>query len=286
VPRLLRAVGVLLGWLAGSVLRIRRAHVEASMRAAGIEDAATQARAMYAALGISAIELLWMTVRGARALAHVRVDQGSRGPWAEALGRGRGVVVAASHTGNWDLAACAVARDVELLVVTKHLSVRWLDRFWQSTRARRGVRLADAAGAVARARQALGRGGAVAMMIDQVPASARHAVQADFLGRPAATDRAPAALAASTGAPLVVAASLRDESGEQVLYVLDVIHPPRRPTRAWIDAATRQATGALARFVRAHPSQWLWLHRRWKPMLAAPCTATPSSSPAGASTAA
>ena len=30
-----RVVGGLLGWLAGSVLRIRRAHVEASMRAAG-----------------------------------------------------------------------------------------------------------------------------------------------------------------------------------------------------------------------------------------------------------
>ena len=286
MPRVLRALGLLLGWLAGSVLRIRRAHVEASMRAAGIDGAARHARAMYASLGISGVELLWMTLRGARALEHVRIDEASSLRWRNALAQGRGAVVAASHTGNWDLAACTVARDVPLLVVTKHLSVRWLDRLWQGTRARQGVRLADAEGAMARSREQLREGGAVAMMIDQVPGSPRHAVPVEFLGRPAAADRAPAALAASAGAPLVVAASLRDEAGAQVLHVLDVFHPPRRPDRAWIDQATREATRALDRFVRAHPSQWLWLHRRWKPMLAAPCRAIPSSSQAGASTAA
>jgi len=286
LPWLVRALGALLGWLAGGVLRIRRAHVEASMRAAGVQDAARSAGEMYASLGISAVELLWMALRGRRALDHVQIDAASDDRWRRALGEGRGVVVAASHTGNWDLAACTVARDVPLLVVTKHLSVRWLDRVWQGARARRGVRLADARGAIAGGRALLRRGGAVAMMIDQVPDSPRHAVPVEFLGRPAAADRAPAALAASTGAPLVVAAGLRDGAGRQVLHVLDVLHPPRRPDRAWIDGATRDATRALDRFVRAHPSQWLWLHRRWKPMLAAPCRAIPSSSQAGASTAA
>lgn len=280
----LRALGSLLGWLAGSVLRIRRAHVEASMRAAGIDDASLHARRMYASLGRSAVELLAIAAWGGRG-PHVPIEEPSRTVWRDALAQGRGVVVAASHTGNWDGAACAVARDVELLVVTKHLSVRWLDRLWQSTRARQGVHLADAAGAMSCARHTLRRGGAVAMMIDQVPGSPRHAVLTEFLGQPAWTDRAPAALAASTGAPLVVAASRRDGDG-QVLCVLDVIHPPRRPTRAWIDEATRRATAALDRFVRAHPSQWLWMHRRWKPMLAASCTLIPSSSPAAASRAA
>lgn len=256
------------------------------MRAAGLPAVTRHARAMYAALGISAVELIWMALRGPRAFEQVRIDDASNVRWRQALAQGRGAVVAASHTGNWDLAACAVARDVPLLVVTKHLSVRWLDRLWQVARARQGVRLADARGAVARAREQLRQRGVVAMMIDQVPASSRHAVQVEFLGRPAAADRAPAALAASSGAPLVVAASLRDDAGDQVLHVLDVMQPPRRPGRVWIDAATRDATRALDGFVRAHPSQWLWLHRRWKPMLAAPCKAIPSSSRAEPSTAA
>ena len=223
-----------------------------------------------------------MAARGRSALDVVAIEPGSRAVWSQALSGGRGVVVAASHTGNWDLSACAIAREVDLLVVTKRLSVRWLDRFWQSTRARLGVRLTGALGAVARAREVLRRGGAVAMMIDQVPAAGQRSVPVVFLGRPAHADRAAAAIAAAAGAPLVVAVGRRSASGRHVLYVLDVLTPPGRPSRAWIDEATRRATRQLERFVLSYPDQWLWMHRRWKPMLAASCR-TPSSSPAEAS---
>jgi KDO2-lipid IV(A) lauroyltransferase len=285
VIALARLVGALLGWLAGSVLRIRRAHVEGAMRAAGVAQPGRQARAMYRALGASLVEFLWMAARGPSALGIVEIEPASRVRWAQALSGGRGVVVAASHTGIWDLSACAIARETPLLVVTKRLSVRWLDRFWQSTRARLGVRLTEALGAVGRAREALRRGGAVAMMIDQVPAPGRRAVRVSFLGQPAHADRAPAAVAAAAGAPLVVAVGRRTESGRHVLVVLEVLTPPPRPGAAWIDDATRRATRELERFVLAHPDQWLWMHRRWKPMLGASCT-TPSSSQAEASRAA
>jgi Kdo2-lipid IVA lauroyltransferase/acyltransferase len=292
--RALASLGRGLGWLVGSVLRIRRGHVVDSMRIAGVAEPEVAANAMYASLGRSALEFLWLARHGERALANVVVDEASRPAWGEALAKGRGVVVAATHTGNWDLAACAIARDVELLVVTKHLSQASVDRFWQSTRARLGVRLADASGAMARAREALGRGGAVAMMIDQVPASERHALAVEFLGRPALADRAPAVLAAAAGAPLVVAASRADDSGRQVLHVLAVLEPPARSSRgahAWVGEATASSAQALDAFVRAHPSQWLWLHRRWRgvdparpgAMLARRWSKIRSSSPAEAS---
>ncbi len=258
------------------------------MRAAGIVHPGRNARAMYRALGASVVEFLWMAARGRSALGVVEVEPTSRERWELALSGRRGVVVAASHTGNWDLSACAIAREVELLVVTKRLSVRWLDRFWQSTRAGLGVRLTEAPGAVGQAREVLRRGGAVAMMIDQVPAPGRRAVLLSFLGQPAHADRAPAAVAAASGAPLVVAVGRRDRSGRHVLSVLEVLTPPARPGAAWIDDATRRATRELERFVLAHPDQWLWMHRRWKPMLAAGCKTakTPSSSQAEASRAA
>jgi KDO2-lipid IV(A) lauroyltransferase len=77
-------------------------------------------------------------------------------------------------------------------------------------------------------------------------------------------DRSPAALAASMRAPLVVAAAHRVDGSHQRLELLAVLDPPDRARRAWIDETTREATRALDRFVRAYPSQWLWMHRRWR----------------------
>jgi len=64
----LRLLGAALGLLAGSVLRIRRRHVEASMRAAGVAEARAVARAMYASLGVGLLELLWLAGRPPGAL--------------------------------------------------------------------------------------------------------------------------------------------------------------------------------------------------------------------------
>ncbi len=249
---------------------------------------------MYRSLGTSALELLALsTSRGKDIIGRVCVDDDSRCRIAEAVALGRGLVVAGTHTGNWDLVACAMARSVELLVVTKHLRVGSLDRFWQVTRAAHGVVLCDAKGALAQGRRVLARGGAVAMMIDQVPDASHRSISVEFLGRPAITDRAPAALAAAARAPLVLVTSRRDTQGSQRVSVLGVWAPPARPSRSWIDEATREATQGLERFVREHPSEWLWLHRRWKrldspvreTMLVRPC-ATHSPSPGGPSRAA
>jgi KDO2-lipid IV(A) lauroyltransferase len=248
---------------------------------------------MYRALGVSAFELLWLGADGkALPLERTMIDPGSCEAWRSVLARGRGVVIAASHTGNWDLAACAIAHEVELVVVSKHLRIRSLDRFWRLTRIAHGVGLAGAEDALGRAREVLRRRGAVAMVIDQVPDKRRHAIDVPFLGRPALVDRSPAALAAIARVPLVVAASRRDGDGNHVLHVLDVRIPPERAAarRSWVHDTTVAATQALDAFVRAHPAQWLWLHRRWKRLdpgpqettLAVPCT-IPSSSPGAAS---
>lgn len=250
--------GDALGAFVGSLLRARRAHVEASMARANIASPEETARGMYASLGRSFVEVLWMT-GGHRDLSRlVRID-----PRALAELDG-GAVLAASHTGNWEIASCFVATRAPLLVVTKHLSAGFIDRYWQSSRARYGVTVTGALGAYDRARAHVRDGGAVAMMIDQVPSKRAHGLELDFLGAPAWVDRAAATVAARSGVPLVVPAARRLEDGAQEILILDVIAPPSRATREWIDDATARATRALERFVRENPTEWLWMHRRWK----------------------
>jgi KDO2-lipid IV(A) lauroyltransferase len=262
-------LGAVLGWLAGGVLRIRRDHVERAMRTAGIARPGRSAAAMYRGLGASLMELLWLSARGeARPSRHAAFDAASQAQLDAAFARGRGVVLAASHTGNWELAAAAVAGSFPLLAVTKRMSVGTVDRFVRDARAARGIDLATRDDAFPRARRALRRGGVVAMMIDQVPDRRRHGLPVTFLGAPALADRSPAALAAQMRAPLVVAATARAR-GASTMRVLAVLEPPapgvaRGARRAWVDEATRDATAALDAFVRAAPADWLWMHRRWR----------------------
>jgi Kdo2-lipid IVA lauroyltransferase/acyltransferase len=262
--RWLRALGLPLAWLVGSCLRIRRAHVEASLERAGDTEPQKSARAMYRALGANVMELLWLSRRPDAMREICSLDPGSRTVLERARSKGRGIVLAASHTGNWELAACAMARELDLTVIVKPIATQGVDAFMTRARRAHGLGLTLPQGALQPAREVLARGGSVAMLIDQVPEEESHGIPVEFLGARALADRAPAALAAATGAPLVVVAFRREEDGTHRIEVLDVLDPPARGRRAWTLEATRKATRALEGFVKRYPSQWLWMHRRWR----------------------
>lgn len=251
----------MLAWFVGGVLRVRAAHVIASLERAGVPEPRAVARRMYRSLGRGVFELIELALRPRSSprvhgldavVAAVRNKAGTAG-----------VVVATAHTGNWDYAACALATHVDLTVITKRLSVSWLDRWWQGLRAARGVRLVQAGSAARAALAALRRGGWVASMLDQAPERTRGVASVGFLGAVADVDLAPALLAVRARCPLVVACAKRTADGHAV-ELLGVLEPPPGANRAWAAFAMREATSMLEQFVRRHPEQWLWMHRRWK----------------------
>ncbi len=250
-------LGAAIGWLAGSVIRIRREHVEESLRAAGIDDRV--AGAMYRSLGRGLCELGALALSPRRALAKLDLSAAE-----SVLSQGQGAVIATAHTGNWDLLGCAAAARWPLTVVTKRLSVGVLDRLWQGLRRGRGVSLVGAGSAARSAARALRRGELVAMMIDQAPERSRGAVRVAFMGQSAWVDLAPALVAMRARVPLVVVFSHRRADGSHASDLAGVIEPPSRPERAWAESAMRQATAWLETHVRRHPAEYLWMHRRWK----------------------
>lgn len=263
-----RWLGALLGFVAGSVLRIRRAHVAAAMDRIG---ARASVSAMYRSLGIGIFEVLWLALASKRrrdALLDRYVDVAPIPDGAAILG--------ASHTGNWELAAAAVARVRPVFVVAKPFSSRWFDRIVARVRADLGIRTIDPRGASHAVVRALREGALVVMPIDQVPDRASHAVTAMFLGARAYVDRAPFVLARRANVPVIVCVAHRDGDVHRVR----ALGPAADPA---------EATALLDAFVRAHPADWMWLHRRWRqPLdrLEKRAWTTPSSSPVSASRAA
>lgn len=217
--------------------------------------------AMYASLGDGVVELLDLSVRD----PSPRIDavELEEALLAELAMPGP-VVFLASHTGNWELGAAALARHRRLHIVAKRISSRGFDAFMAQLRTRLGIHVIPPAGALAAARTALREGGAVALPIDQVPDREAHALRVPFLGAEALVDRAPATLAVRAGARMLVVAAEREEGVHRIRLLGALAPEPEETARRTIDRTTREATRLLDAFVRARPGGWLWLHRRWR----------------------
>lgn len=82
----------------------------------------------------------------------------------------------------------------------------------------------------------------------------------DFLGRPSRTPLSMAEMALRYDAALIPVYGLRRSDGAGFTVVIDLPIPAGPPA-----AMMQAANASLERMVRAHPDQWLWWHRRWKP---------------------
>lgn len=184
----------------------------------------------------------------------------------EARAAGRGLVLITAHVGNWEwLSAAQAALGVGAVIVTRHAHVGVVDRFWQGRRARCGIEVADSAGSLAQILRLLRDGRPIGLAIDQHEGGTTG-VRVPFLGHDAGTTKTPALLAARTGCVVMPAWSWRDDRG-----VHHARFGPEIPLHAGatLDETVRLSTRAyndwLEGVVRAHPEQWLWIHRRWKP---------------------
>lgn len=177
--------------------------------------------------------------------------------------RGKGVIVAIGHLGNWELIGLAVARaGWRLNSLARPIENPWVDRYLNRFRTLTGQEIISKYHALGAMIQALRRNELLVIQIDQD--ARRSGVFVNFFGRPASTHRSPALLALKYGTPIVVADIFRD--GDVHRCVLsDPLDPETfrgrpDPVRALTEAFTEIFEG----YVRRHPDQWFWVHDRWK----------------------
>ena len=244
----------------------------------------TDAAAVIRHLVAVAWDFVRLPAYRAQPIARVRID--GLGSVHAALAEGRGLVAVAGHLGSWELVAAALARvvpvPIHLVVKSQGLLDPWVDR----QRRRAGLQTIEARrdlGTIRTMLRALDAGHIVVILIDQ---HAPGGVVVPFFGRPAATTTLPAWLARRRGTPIVSVAAWCTQTGAhrvelRALSRDDVLasSPAAAETavsagaegkskavkRAPTDAAVMAAlTDRLEAAIRAHPSQWLWTHRRWK----------------------
>jgi KDO2-lipid IV(A) lauroyltransferase len=87
----------------------------------------------------------------------------------------------------------------------------------------------------------------------------------DFLGRKAFTPTAPAELAIRTGAPLIpVTLVMNHYRTYRVKVGKPLTVPDELENRQKIEQLTRLCNSYLEREIMDQPTQWIWMHKRWK----------------------
>jgi KDO2-lipid IV(A) lauroyltransferase len=182
-----------------------------------------------------------------------------------ALKKGRGVLLLASHFGNWELMALAFSlRYFPINIVVRPLDNPLLDKLITEIRTRGGNQLIPKKGSVPKMLRLLAAGDAVALLLDQNP-TWDEGVFVPFFNEIACTNKVLSVIAIRTGAPVIPAFNVRQPDGSYRVFCEPEVALSGNgdPTRD-VQENTAKFNKIIETYVRRYPEQWFWVHRRWK----------------------
>lgn len=178
---------------------------------------------------------------------------------------GKPALIFGAHLANWELLPVASARHgLEVTVLFRPpnnpVAAAMLARI---RAAAMGDLLSTGVHTAIGATEVLARGGKLGMLVDQ---HVRLGPKVPFFGRPARTSAMLAKLARRYGCA-VHGARVERLGGARFRVRLTpplVLPPPQADAAADAAAIMSRVTAVVEEWVREHPEQWLWLHRRWR----------------------
>jgi Kdo2-lipid IVA lauroyltransferase/acyltransferase len=184
-----------------------------------------------------------------------------------ALKNGKGVIAVSGHFGNFGIVGLKLKdAGYGFHTVARAFSDPLRKTMYTKYRIRQGqsfIYTRTAQEAVKGMLKALRRNETIFLITDE---NVRHGgVFVKFFDRLASTSSAPAVLHLRTGADILPVFLLRNQDNTQTL----LIEPPlgdvsSEGTVLDADALTQRIAQRLEEYVREHPSQWMWTHRRWR----------------------
>ncbi|HUC61090.1 MAG TPA: lipid A biosynthesis lauroyl acyltransferase [Alphaproteobacteria bacterium] len=177
---------------------------------------------------------------------------------------GKPALFFSAHIGNWEICPIsAYRRGLPMPIFYRAPNNPFVDDLL--CRARRPITaelIAKGSRGAREALQRLSRGEHVGLLVDQ---KMNDGIEVPFFGRPAMTAPALAQLALRFDCPVVPAWVVRLEGARFRIMIGPPVEVAKSGDRAR-DVLTlmTQVNRAVEDWVRAHPEQWLWPHRRWK----------------------
>ena len=178
--------------------------------------------------------------------------------------RGKGVIVLASHFGNWELMAAYLGyRHCKGAIIAKRIYIEQLNRLFVDMRKKMGHEVFYRDESPKKIFRVLKNGGYVGILADQDVDSV-EGVFVNFFGKAAYTPVAPANLTMRTGAALIPVFLIRENGKFRFLVEKEIELDISGDRERDLLVNTIKWMKVLEKIIRQYPEQWVWMHRRWK----------------------
>lgn len=211
---------------------------------------------------LGSLEFFWFAGRPQRVKEFIDVSDADVQDALEEGRSGAGLLLLSPHLGNWELMGQALAaHGLPVCAVAHAIRNKWVARIVSRTRGHHGMTILSEGGAVRAMLASLRAGKVVGVLMDQNTRPNEGGVFVDFMGLPAPSSRAPAALARRLGIPVRVVVCVREEDRLRV----HVAKLPRPTTAYESDAElTAAMLAGCEDMIRRWPEQYAWLYARWR----------------------
>jgi len=177
----------------------------------------------------------------------------------------RGLLMVAAHYGNFEIMGYLLGLfDFNVYSIARPLDNKYLSKYLYGLRQRVGQKIIDKKGAAQLMPKITSTGATLCFIADQD--AGRKGVFVEFMGRKASTYKSIGLLAITNNIPIGVGYSRR--IGNRFFFEIGVnriIMPEewadKEDPLTWV---TQEYSNAIEQFVREDPTQYWWLHRRWK----------------------
>jgi len=178
---------------------------------------------------------------------------------------GKGILMVAAHYSNFEIMGYLLGLfGFNIYSVARPLDNKFISRYLYKVRRQAGQKIVDKKGAAELMAKLSSSGATLCFIVDQD--AGRKGIFVDFFGRKASTYKSIGLLAITNNIPIAVGYSRRlDNRFYFEIGINRIIFPEewigQDEPLTWI---TAEYTKAIEEFVRQDPSQYWWLHRRWK----------------------
>jgi len=185
----------------------------------------------------------------------------------QALDRGKGVIALSAHFGNFTLLGTVMAKEhYPFYMVVRHPKSELVAKAFQIFRDLSGQKTIATQPwreCLRKMLRCLRNNEIICLITDE---NKRHGgVKVDFFGQDSSTAVGPAVFSLRTGAAIVPMFIIRQKDDTHKIIIEPSLEFALTGNQTEdINRITSTFTGRIEQYIKAYPTQWFWLNRRWK----------------------